>query len=146
MKAFLPILISIAAFALTSCNSASTRSTEKSTVFNTLDAQTQTRLKQSIIQVGDTTDMVYIALGHPDRIHEKTSATGRNEVWIYTAHWQEYEGPYYVGYRRPFHRDGYARRSYYEPFRDDLYRDYEEEYMRVIFQEDKVAAIEQMKR
>ena len=146
MKVFLPILIFVTAFALSGCSTVSSRSEEKSAVFNALDPQTQTRLKQSIIRLGDTPDMVYIALGPPSRVRENTTATGHDEVWIYTAHWQEYDGPYFAGYRHHAYLGRNARRYYYEPLREDLYYDREEEYLRVTFQENKATAIEQMKR
>jgi hypothetical protein len=146
MKAFLLILISVTVLTLTSCSTVGRRSEEKAAVFNALDPQTQTRLKQSVIKVGDTPDMVYIALGHPDRVREKTTATGRDEIWIYAEYSQEYAGPYLVGYRRHSFRDGNEWRIYYEPFRDDMALDTMEEYMRVIFQDEKVIAIEQTKR
>jgi len=146
MKAFLIFLLSCSALLLVGCNTVSKRIEEKSAVFNTLDSETQTRLKQSIIKVGDTTDMVYIALGHPNRIRNKTTSTGSDETWIYTMYWQEYEGPHVVGYRRHAYRDGNEWRIYYEPLREDLYRDRVEEFMRVIFKDGKVTAIEQTKQ
>jgi hypothetical protein len=146
MKTPLLLLICLAAL-LAGCSTVTRRIEQKSTFFNSLDPQTQTRLKQSIINVGDTPDMVYIALGRADRVREKATEKGHDLTWIYTMHWQEYEGPHFVGYRRHayFERGTREWRVYYEPVRADVYREREEEYFRVVFHDGKVTAIEQTK-
>ncbi len=142
----LPLLCLIALMA--GCSTVNSRIEEKSSVFNTLAPETQTRLKQSIIKIGDTTDMVYIAVGAPDRILETTTAEGVDLIWSYNAYTQEYEGRRCIGYRRCSYYDSYAKtwRIYDEPLHTDMYRDRVEEYMRVIFRADKVTTIEQIKR
>ena len=147
MKLFLILLGCLTAL-MTGCSTVEKRIEEKSAFFNTLDPQTQTRLKQCIIHVGDAPDMVYIALGRPDRIREKATGKGHDLTWIYTTNWQEYEGSHFVGYRRQSYFDSRANawRIYYEPMRAEMYREREEEYMRVIFHDGKITAIEQTKR
>ena len=146
MKSFLILLGCLTAF-MTGCSTVEKRVEEKSTFFNTLDPQTQTRLKQSIINIGDAPDMVYIALGRPDRIREKATGKGHDLTWIYTANWHEYEGSHFAGYRRQAYFDSRAKawRIYYEPMREEIYLYREEEYMRLIFHDGKVTAIEQTK-
>lgn len=130
---------------LSGCSTVSSRISEKSAFFNTLDAQTQERLKRSAVKIGDTQDMVYIAFGRPDRIKETATAKEHSLTWIYNAYRSEYEGTRYGGYRRQGYYDQHAKvwRTYYEPVRVDIYREREEEYMRVTFHGDKVVAIEQ---
>jgi hypothetical protein len=147
MKSLLLLLAGLATL-ITGCSTVGSRIEEKSAVFNTLDPQTQTRLKQSVISVGDAPDLVYIALGRPDRIREIATGKGSDLTWIYTMNWQEYEGSHFVGYRRQSYYDSRAKvwRISYEPVRAEIYRDRVEEYMRVIFHDGKVTAIEQTRR
>ena len=145
MKTFQILLIATFALALAGCSTVGKRIEEKSAVFNSLDAQTQERLKQSVIHVGDSADMVYIALGRPDRIREKTTTKGQEQTWIYSTFRQEYEGTHFVGYRRHAYFTGNAWHIYYEPVHADFYRDRMEEYMRITFDAGKVTAIEQTK-
>jgi len=146
MKSSLFLLVVCVAALLAGCSTVVSRSQEKAAVFSTLDPETQTRLEQKVVRVGDSPDMVYIALGHPDRVRETTTPTARVQTWIYTATWHEYEGPVFPGYLHPLYRGGYARRMCPEPFEPDLYSDHEEEYLRIAFQDGKVTAIEQAKR
>jgi hypothetical protein len=142
------LILTCLALIVTGCSTVDSRIKEKSAAFETLDPQTQARLKQSIVRVGDSPDMVYIALGAPDRTRDKTTAKGHSLTWIYSTYAQEYEGSAYVGYRRHafFDRNADAWRIHYEPIRADLYSDRVEEYMRVTFEEGKVTAIEQTNR
>jgi len=142
------LILACVALIMTGCSTVDSRIKEKSAAFETLDPQTQVRLKQSIIRVGDSPDMVYIALGQPDRTRAKTTATGQSLIWIYSTYTREYEGTEFVGYRRHafFDRRADAWRIHYEPVRADLYSDRVEEYMRVTFEDGKVTAIEQTKQ
>jgi hypothetical protein len=142
----LPLLCLVAA--LVGCSTVNSRIEEKSAYFNTLDPQTQARIRESVVHVGDTTDMVYIALGHPDRIREKASGKGQELTWIYNTYWEEYEGTHFAGYRRQafFDRRANAWRIYYEPVRTEIYSERTEEYMRVMFKDGRVTAIEQIHR
>jgi outer membrane protein assembly factor BamE (lipoprotein component of BamABCDE complex) len=139
----LPLLCLLAV--LTGCSTVTSRIEEKSALFNTLDAQTQERLKRSAVKVGDTQDMVYIAFGRPDRIKETATAKGQSLTWIYNTYRSEYEGTHFAGYRRHGYFDQRTKvwRVYYEPVHVDMYSERVEEYMRVIFHDDKVVAIEQ---
>jgi hypothetical protein len=141
------LILTCFALLMTGCSTVDSRIKEKSAAFIVLDAQTQARLKQSIIRIGDSPDMVYIALGQPDRTRNKTTGAGQTQIWIYSAYTQEYEGSEF-GYRRHafYDRRADAWRIHYEPVRADIYSDRVEEYMRVMFEDGKVTAIEQTKR
>ena len=73
---------------------------EKAEVFDSLPTATQKRLQRGRINVGDTQDMVYIALGHPDETREIANADGEQTLWVYKTYWQQYEGTAWLGYRR----------------------------------------------
>jgi len=147
MKPLLVLLLGLAAL-MSGCNTVNSRITEKASLFNALDPATQQRLKNYTLQIGDTSDMVYIAFGHPDFIRQNTTTEGQTTTWVYTHRWQEYEGSRFAGYDRRAYIDrrDNTRRVYYEPVRVNVYRDYEEEFLRVTFKDDKVTAIEQAKQ
>ena len=147
MKLSTFILIGITALGLAGCSTVQSRIEERQHVFNTLDPQTQARIRQGLIDVGYTTDMVYMAMGKPDETRERTSDEGQNTTWIYNAYWQQYEGSRMVGYRRHVYFDRVAKayRVFYEPVHADLYSDQVEERTRVEFRDGRVTAIEQTK-
>ncbi|HXA13520.1 MAG TPA: hypothetical protein VNW23_00210, partial [Opitutaceae bacterium] len=68
--------------ALAGCNSIGSRIREKQAVFNGLDPQTQAKIRQGVIAVGYTTDMVYIALGPPGERQQKAIPEGDETIWI----------------------------------------------------------------
>lgn len=56
---------------------------EKRTVFSGLTPEQRGKIEQGVIEVGFTADMVYLALGQPRRIEEKTLPEGRVALWSY---------------------------------------------------------------
>ena len=144
----LPVLglLGLALF-VSSCSTVDNRIKEKSAVFASLDPQAQARLKQGIIDIGYTMDMVYIALGKPDEVREKTTEKGKDTTWIFKNYWQDYQGSTVVGYHRYVYYDPTAKayRVYYEPVRTEIYRERSEERTRVSFVDGHVTAIEQAK-
>jgi len=132
---------------LVGCSTVDTRIQEKSAVFNSLDPQIQDRLKQGLIDVGYTSDMVYIALGKPNEVHNKTTDKGTETTWVYKNYWEEYQGSAVTGYHRWVYYDPglKAYRVYWEPVRTDVYRQRSEERTRVSFLNDHVTVIESSK-
>lgn len=130
---------------LAGCNTFERRASEKADVFASLDQSTRERLRERNLNVGDTLDMVYIAMGAPDERRVRHSADGSETTWIYNAYWQEYQGQALVGYRRYVVRDQRTGRYqiFYEPVRESVFAPREEERIRVTFQGGKVSAIEQ---
>lgn len=143
------LLLSLLCFVavLTGCSTVNSRIEEKSSYFNTLDAATQERLKRSAVKVGDTTDMVYIAFGRPDRVRERTAGASQDTTWIYNTYREEYAGTHFAGYRRHviYNPQNNTRRVYYDPVYVSAYREHTEEYMRVVFKDGRVTAIEQQR-
>ncbi|MGA3007139.1 MAG: lipoprotein [Opitutaceae bacterium] len=74
--------------AVSGCNTINHRISEKSDVFNRLDLKAQAEIRLGKVEVGYTPDMVYIALGRPDRIDGST--------WHYKLYFEEGAGPYSV--------------------------------------------------
>lgn len=144
MKTHLFALISVLLL-LCGCSSVESRIKEKSASFYSLDGPTQERLKKGVVHVGDMTDMVYVALGKPDRVRERTTGEGTRTTWVYNTYCEEYQGTQVVGYRRRAvidRRDGVIY-SYYRPVRADVYEQHQEEYLRVVFVNGRVTVIEQ---
>jgi hypothetical protein len=132
---------------LAGCQTVESRIKEKPEVFASVDKATQDKIKQGIIDLGYTEDMVYLALGAPDQKRESISADGRRVTWIYNAYYTRYDGTAMVGYYRRVYYDPFLRtyRLYYHPAFADTYRDEVEERIRIVFKDGKVAVIEQAK-
>ncbi len=135
----------LASVLLAGCNTFERRAEEKSDIFVALDEATRERLRERNLLVGDTEDMVYIALGAPDERRVRHSADGSETTWVYNAYWQEYQGQALVGYRRYVVRDPRTGRFqiFYEPVRESVFVPREEERIRVSFRNGRVTAIEQ---
>jgi len=132
---------------LAACDTFNRRAEKKADVFYSLDEATQQRLKEKNIQVGDTPDMVYIALGVPDTKRQRKTSDGREVVWIYRTYYQDYLGSELVGYRRyfvPIAPNRYV--VHFEPVRADVYNERSEENMRITFINGHVSMVDQADR
>jgi hypothetical protein len=141
------LLIAFAALLLAGCSTFEKRAEEKAAVFSQLDPATQEKLRKGEIEVGNTPDMVFIALGEPDAKTEQITADHRDETWIYNSYYTEYRGSEQVGYRRivTYNNVSKSYYVYYEPVRVDVYRDRVEDRIRITFRDGKVTVIEQAK-
>jgi hypothetical protein len=137
----LSVLVTFAA----GCSTFESRVREKSQAFESLDQEDRTRLAKGKIAVGDTEDMVYIALGHPDDKRERTTVEGSEQVWIYKCHWQEYQGTAWTGWRRTVVPSANGRNYfiYHEPVSFEVYRNNVDEVIRVAFVQQKVVNVDQ---
>ena len=102
----------------------------------------------SNIKVGDTPDMVYIALGDPDEKRDLDSAAGQQTSWIYRTYWQQYEGTAWVGWHRMIvpAANGRGYVVFHEPIERNLYSTRVDEVIRVTFADGKVTTVDQRKR
>lgn len=132
---------------LAGCSTFEKRAEQKADVYTRLDAATQGKLKQGLVEIGYSPDMVYIALGSPDQRNETVTTQGRKEIWIYNSYYSEYRGSEHLGYRRYVDYNPVTKKYfiYYEPVRVDVYRDHVEERIRITFEDGKVTMIEQAK-
>ena len=143
---FSPLLLG-ALVLLASCQTIDDRIKEKPAVFAQVDKATQDKIRQGIIDLGYSEDMVYLALGVPDQKREAVSATGRTVTWIYSTYYQRYDGTQFAGYSRRVYFDPYLHtyRVYYRPVFAEVYSDEKEERIRIVFKDGKAAVIEQSK-
>jgi hypothetical protein len=141
-------LAAAALLTLAGCNTFESRAREKAHVFQSLPPDTQERLHRGHVSVGDSQDMVYIALGYPDEVREVSTPQGVQTVWIYRTYWQQYEGTAWVGWHRVIvpMRNGRGYYIVHEPVTTDLYRTHADEVIRVVFQRGVVASVAQQRR
>ncbi len=141
------LLITLLLLSLAGCSTFEKRSEEKASIFTALGADAQEKLRQGIVEIGYTPDMVYIALGSPDSKSERTTADGSDMTWIYSAYYSEYRGTSNVGYRRIVDYNPVTKSYivYYEPVQMDHYEQRVEDRIRVTFRDGKVAVIEKAK-
>jgi hypothetical protein len=143
---FLPALAAGALALLAGCNSFNARARQMSAVYDQLPATEQQRLQRGAIAVGDSAEMVYIALGNPDERRDVVTHDGAQTTWVYRTYWQKYEGTAWLGYRRVIvpTRGGYA--VFHEPVTQDVYRTHADDRFRVTFSNGRVSQIEQTMR
>jgi hypothetical protein len=99
---------------LAGCTSPQARIRQKPEIFNRLTAEQQAMIREGKVGVGFDKEMVRLALGEPDRVRERTDATGTTEVWnyvtyeandgmllysgMYHRYWGDSFYPYYLSY------------------------------------------------
>jgi hypothetical protein len=133
------------------CQTVDTRIKEKPAAFAGLDKETQEKIKQGVIGLGYTEDMIYLALGKPDQIRESLTASAHTLTWIYNSYTVHYDSAFMMGgyYRSPYYYYPYARAygayGYYYPPYLDAYHTETQERIRVTFSGGKVTAIDQVK-
>jgi hypothetical protein len=146
---FLSVLLSLGALAFAAgCQTVDSRIKEKPEVFASLSPETQAKIKQGIIDIGFTEDMVYLALGAPDKKRETITATGHTTTWIYSTYYETYEDAHYVGYYRHIYYDPYLssyRLYYHHAFPSTVVVEEKDERIRIVFKDGKAAVIEQAK-
>lgn len=139
------LILTVAALVLLGgCNTFERRAEQKAAAFSTLDAGTRERLKNKSVLVGDTPDMVFIALGKADEIRSRESASDESVTWIYNRYWREYQGMAYTGMRPRTMTDPKtgATRVYYETTSEPVYAQRQKPYLRITFEAGKVSVIE----
>lgn len=114
------------------------RIAERREAFSRLPEEAQRKIKAGEIDLGFTEEMVRFALGKPGREFSRTDANGSSVVWVY--------------YKRQVHgmvgvavgSGGY--RGVATGLSLNMAGDPDDEYMRVIFRDGKVAEIETVRR
>ena len=83
-RLLLPGLLAVACLLTAGCDEGTEgRIREKREVFAKLGAAVQHRVVDGIIEVGDSADVVYMAIGAPARMKSKQTSQGRAEMWVY---------------------------------------------------------------
>lgn len=76
-------LLILVGVALQGCNTPESRIARHTELFSSLPPSDQQRLRQGRIAVGDSPDMVYIALGAPDSVHGPEESNTPESRWVY---------------------------------------------------------------
>ena len=141
------LLLATAIVGLAGCQSVESRIKEKPEAFAGVDKVTQDKIKQGIIDLGFSEDLVYLALGKPDQKRESVTTTGQTVTWVYNTYYERYDGTHHAGYHRQVYFDPYLRtyRVHYRPVFADTYVSEKEERIRVVFKDGKATVIEQTK-
>lgn len=139
MKTIILALAVTTGLFLAGCATPETRIRQNPAAFDRATPAQQELIKQGKVSVGFDESLVQLALGVPDRITERTSASGRSVVW----HYVDYENNdgmilYRGWYHRGFWGGPYA---YYVDFPDRRARD----HFKVAFRDGKVVLIEEEK-
>jgi len=104
-------------------------------LFASFPPDVQAKVRQGIIQLGYTSDMVFLAAGPPRHAQQRIDETGTTLVWRYTAYRWRSSPPHW-------------RRWHGGPWGDTPFHhwDEREEYdiLRIEFRDDRVVAIEQI--
>ena len=130
---------------LAGCSTPASRIEQNKELFNTFAPDVQTSIRQGKINIGFTRDMVYMALGKPERQYSRTTEAGQSEIWSYvdlysTTRRQRIDGPFLI--RDP--QGGY--RTVSDSLWVDVNEQHEYERLRVEFEGNRVRAIENVTR
>ncbi len=148
---FLIFALSAVALLLGSgCQTVDTRIKKQPEVFAKFDPITQDKIKHGIIDLGFTEEMVYLALGTPDKKREIVSTQGRAVTWVYGTYYQSYYGGFYGyggygGYYGHYGPGYWPYRGFYYPGYSSVYVTTHDDRLRVVFKDGKVSVIEQTK-
>jgi hypothetical protein len=141
MKTFFSLLALLCGMAvLTGCSTPESRIAKQPDLFNRLTPEQQQMIREGRVGIGFDMDMVKLAIGDPDRVRDRTDASGHKEVWTYVNYEANdgvilYRGWYHRGWGSPFY-------PYYMnvPSRRERSRD------EVVFQNGRVVSVEQERR
>ena len=138
-------LAAICLVAIAGCATPETRIKEKPEVFNGFPPEVQAKVRTGQVDIGYTKDMVYIALGKPDREYTRTTSDGPYEVWSYTDRYSTTERQRITGDFRIVDPQGGFRTTHDTVWADvDVPHEYEK--LRIEFKNEAVSAIERVNR
>lgn len=86
--AFVPIAV-LSVLLFTSCATPDARIRKHQEIFDSFPPEVQEKVRNGKIDIGYDEDMVFIALGQPDREYTRRTADGELTVWSYTDHYTQ---------------------------------------------------------
>jgi len=142
-RLIIPVAL-VSVLLLSSCATPDARIKRHQDLFDTFPPDVQERVREGKIDLGDTEDMVFIALGKPDREFTRRTAAGERTVWSYTDHYSQTRRQLVDGQFRV--RD--SRTGHVHSVRDSVWVDvptyHEYDRLRVEFDGGLVVALEEL--
>lgn len=130
---------------MTGCASPESRIKKNPELFNSFPPDVQERVRKGEADIGYTKDMVRIALGEPNRTYERQTESGSVEVWSYTSYYTTTDRQR-VDVRSRVRDSSGSYRTISDWVWVDVDQRNEYEHLRVELRDDKVIAIERLKR
>jgi len=138
-------LAAMTAALLAGCATPESRIKENPEVFNSFPPEVQSKVRTGQVEIGYSKDMVYIALGKPDREYTRSTAESTFEVWSYTDRYTTTERQRITGDFRIVDPQG-GFRTTHDTVWADVEVPHEYEKLRVEFRDNLVTAIERVNR
>lgn len=137
-------LSAISVLVLAACSTPDSRISKNLDFYQTLSQKEQASIQRGTAEIGFSRKMVYLALGHPDRKYQRSTANATNTVWSYTRIERR---PERQSVRVPVrYVDGNGRlRRTTEIVRVSVDYEREVDRLRLEFADDKVTAIEEIR-
>jgi len=84
MRFLIPIaLLAVVSIALGACSTTGSRIADQQDLFDSYPPEVQQNIRNGVIEIGYSRDMVHMALGEPNRKVEMQTEEGMTEVWNY---------------------------------------------------------------
>lgn len=120
---------------LAGCSTPERRISRQPELFASYPAETQELIRQGKVGIGFDEDMVWLAVGEPDRKWTRTDAAGVSEIWAFTRFETLDGAPLYRGGYHHVHDSLYPYFEYY-PTRKA------HDYFRITFSNGRVTAVD----
>lgn len=131
---------------LAGCQTVDDRIKENPESFASVDKATQDKIKQGIIDLGFSENLVYLALGSPAQKRQSVSATEKTVTWVYYASSELRTDVLHEGYYRHYYDPNSGdRRCVYIPATFESGLPEKKARIHVVFKDGKVCMIEQTK-
>jgi len=101
-----PFALILLAMLLAGCATPASRIRKHQAVFDAWPTEIQENLRQGQVAIGYDSNMVYIALGRPERIYHRTTQDNSITIWQYTDY--RHRSQHYPVYTTQVVRDGHG--------------------------------------
>ncbi|MDR2982268.1 MAG: hypothetical protein LBV12_08485 [Puniceicoccales bacterium] len=131
-------LFLLLAMGVAGCSSPDSRIKDNQAVFDTYSLETQYTIRQGKVQVGFDELQVRMAMGDPDRVYTRTTTVGKSQVWAYTDNSPS------IGFGIGVGGGTGSSTRVGTGLGVNTYGDRSEDRARIVFEEGKVSAVEEL--
>ena len=139
------LLTGIALALVSGCSTPESRISKNQEIFNRFPPETQEKVRAGKIEPGFTRDMVYLALGEPDRKYTRKTASGQSDIWSYVSRYTTTDRRL-VTVRFRVHTPDRGYRTVRDSVWVDVDQMHEYDRLRLEFDGDTLKAIEEVQR